>query len=208
MFNQDRQLKERFPIKLKNIRRIEVSKNSNFFCIVDLFGQYHVLESIRKEELLNYVVRNASLAGHEIKIEKVVKMTFENSEQKQISFDPMMVKIYKPYWIPTFDFALKNTCLGYARRDASTLGLFESVFEQKDKCILILAHFVILVLSTIEFNIKDVIPLVGVKVYNKNFEIILTLSDSTKKSLQFFSELDRNIWSNAIEAAVKNLGQK
>ena len=57
LFNKDRKLKQQYLIHLKDITKIEISKNSNFFCIIDQFNQYHVLESIRKEELIKNILK-------------------------------------------------------------------------------------------------------------------------------------------------------
>lgn len=205
IFNDDRKLKARYPIRIKNIRKIQISADSNFFCIVDYLNQYEVLESIRKEELINYIIKTATIIGHPIEVQKVTRMYFENSEQKQIIFNPVDVKKYKPHWMPTFNYAQKRTCLTYAKRDFENLNFFESIFDQRDKCLLLLTNLAILVFTTIEFNVKEVIPLVSAKVFERDLEIVLTMSDQSKKLFRFFSELDKNIWANSIRETIKNL---
>lgn len=205
LFNTDRRLKKRYPIRIKYIRRIEVNTDSNFFCIVDANGQFEVLESIRKEELINFVLKQASAVNHQISVSKVTRMFFENSERQRVNYNPAEVKKYKPHWTPAFNYAQKHTCMSYAKRDPENLTLLESIFDQKDKCLLILTNLAILVLTTIEFNIRDAIPLVKVKVFERDKDIVLTMSDGTKKVLSFFSELDKNIWSTSIKDTIRAL---
>lgn len=205
VFNQDRTLKKRFPIRIKNIKQIDINIDSNFFCISDFYNRYEVFESIRKEELINFIFKVGDSMGHSIKINKVSKLCFENSEQKQIFFNPTDIKKYKPHWIPTFNYAQKKACLSYAKRDPSDVGFLESIWDPKDKCILILTNLAIIILSTIEFNVKDVIPLVRVKIFERDRDIVITMCDETKRVLSFFSELDKNIWANSIKATMKAL---
>lgn len=205
LFNTDRKLKKRYPIRIKHIKRIDVNMDSNFFCIVDAHGQFEVLESIRKEELINFILKQATAINHQFSVSKVTRMCFENSERQRVVYNPADVKKYKPHWTPAFNYAQKHTCMSYAKRDPENLTLLESIFDQKDKCLLILTNLAILVLTTIEFNIRDAIPLVRVKVFERDKDIVLTMSDGTKKMLSFFSELDKNIWATSIKDAIKAL---
>lgn len=205
LFNHDRTIKKRYPIRLKSIRKIEVNADTNFFCIIDVHNQFEVIESIRKEELINFIIKLATMIGHSIAVEKVRRMFFENTEKEQVVFNPAEVKKYKPYWTPAFNYAQKHTCMSYAKRDPESLNIFESIFDNKDKCLLVLTNLAVLVLSTIEFNIKDVVPLCRVKVLERDRDIVLTMNDGTRKVLSFFSELDKNIWANAIRETIKVL---
>lgn len=208
IFNLNGKLKDRYPLGIGQITKVQVNRLTNHFNLIEKGGINEVLQSIRKEELLLYLQTRAQEQGRTIKVDYVNSIGFMNSEQKKTILDPLKKKSVNLYLIPTFNYAIKRSAVGYAVIESSNA--IEAFFGTKD-FVIVLSDMFIVGFTTVEFTLKFVLPLVGSMILEKESTgktLVLGLADQSRKRINFNNEYDQGVWMVAVRAAIERLTEE
>ncbi len=203
IFNSNRSLKRVF--QLKEIVQVSQNRQYNYISIKTKAGNDELLELINKEELLMYIEQQLKKQNKKLPLSDTKNLTYVSTVQQKIYFDPMNIKQYKPQWVKTFNYASKHNIIGYASIKVSQ---FLGLIDNTKSSVLLLTNIAIICFSVIEFNIVEILPLIGTKVYEDRIydkQIRLILSDGSEKIIEYNSQLDKNLWHQAIKTSIQKI---
>jgi hypothetical protein len=208
IFSLKGELKERYPLALGQISRVQVNALSNHFNLIESGGINEVLQSIRKEELLLFMQMRAQALGKALRIDYVKSIGFLNSSQKQTILDPLKKKSVNSALVPTFNYAIKRSCVGYAVIESNNK--LEALFANKD-FVLVLSDLFVVGFSTVEFTLKFVLPLVGSSIMyreSRGKDLLLAVADGSQKLIRFNNDYEQSMWVGAIGRALERLNEE